>query len=73
MTFVLKAPYWPNRSTPYRAIGYSYAYRTHVFQVRKVSRYIPPNLPYRSRGEGVAGGMATQAALWRASRYTGYR
>ena len=54
------------------AIGYSYTYRTYVFlRYRRVSRYTPPNLPFRSRGEGVAGGIAAQAALWGVSRYTG--
>ena len=38
---------------------------------RRVSRYTPPYSPYRSRREGVAGGIAAQAALWRVSRYTG--
>ena len=34
----------------------------------------PPKLPYRGRGEGVAGGIVAQAALWRVSRYIrGYR
>ena len=49
---------------PYRAIGYSYTYRTYVFQVSQGIALYPPNLPYRSRGEGVAEGIA----VW---RYTG--
>ena len=32
------------------------------FSYLRVSRYTPPNLPYRSQGEGVARGIATQAA-----------
>ena len=36
----------------------------------RVSLY-PPNLPYRSRREGLAGGIAAQAALWRILRYMG--
>ena len=42
------------------------------FRYRRVSRYTPspPNRPYRSRGEGVARGIAAQAALWGVLRYT---
>ena len=49
---------------PYRTTGYSYTYRTCFFQVSQGIALYPPNLPYRSRGERVAGGIAAQAALW---------
>ena len=61
----------PAARPPYRAIGFSYTYRTYVFQVSQGIALYRPNLPYRSRGEGVAGGIAAQAALWGISRYTG--
>ena len=33
---------------------------------------LPPKIcPIAAEGRGVAGGIATQAALWRVSRYTG--
>ena len=49
---------------PYRALGYSYTYRTYVFQVSQGIALYPSNLPYRSRGEGFTRGIAAQAALW---------
>ena len=45
--------------------------RYHVFQVSQGIALCPTNLSYRSRGEGVAGGIATQAALWGVSPCTG--
>ena len=55
---------------PYRTKGCSYTYRIYVFQASQGIALYPPNLPYCSQGEGVAGGIAAQAALWRVSRYT---
>ena len=53
---------------PYRAIGYSYTYRSYVFQV---SQAMPPEIcPHAARG-GFAGGITAQAALWTVSRYAG--
>ena len=41
---------------------------TGRLQTYRASRFSTPRLPYRSRGEGVAGGIAAQAGLWRVSR-----
>ena len=45
---------------PYRATGYSYSYRTYVFQVTQ----FPPEIgPIAAEGRGLAGGITAQAAL----------
>ena len=55
----------PTARPPYCAVGYSYTYRTYVFQVSQALS--------QPRGGGPPGGegIAVQDALWRASRYTG--
>ena len=58
---------------PYRAIGYSYAYRIYVFRYRRVSRYNPPpprlgvSQVLRERG----GVSQVNAALSARGRYRG--
>ena len=48
---------------PYRARGYRSTYRTYVFQVLQGIALYPQNLPYRSRAEGVAGGIGAHHAM----------
>ena len=41
--FCVWPPWWPNRSTPYPAIGYRYTYRTYVSQVSQgIALDFPP-------------------------------
>ena len=59
------------RPPPIAPLGIAFPIAPTFFRCRRVSLYTPRDFPYRSRGDGVAGGIAAQAALWRVISYSG--